>query len=96
MVLLPVAWRPQLQRSCVSGQPLLPCPSLLPWCCRSGDRVIVTSRSLAGAQRAAEQLREEVGPGIDITGGCWCVYGCEGGQQPQTTDSPVYATGALH
>lgn len=35
---------------------------------RSGDRVIVTSRSLAGAQRAVEQLREEVGLGIDITG----------------------------
>jgi hypothetical protein len=47
---------------------LLPGPPLLPCCCRSGDQVIVTSRSLAGAQRAVEQLREEVGPGIDITG----------------------------
>ena len=30
--------------------------------------MIVTSRSLVGAQQAAEQLREEVGTGIDITG----------------------------
>ena len=34
--------------------------------------MIVTSRSLAGAQRAVEQLREEVGLGIDITGGWAC------------------------
>lgn len=40
-----------------------------PCCCRCGDRVVVTSRSQEGAERAAEQLREEVGPAADVKGG---------------------------
>ena len=42
----------------------VPCPA----CCRSGDRVLVTSRSEAGAQLAAQQLRLEAGPGADVQG----------------------------
>lgn len=37
--------------------------------CRCGDRVLVTSRSEAGAQAAAQQLRQEVGPAVDVQGG---------------------------
>lgn len=37
--------------------------------CRCGDSVVVTSRSEAGAQRAAELLREEVGTTVHVTGG---------------------------
>ncbi|KAL4451823.1 hypothetical protein ABPG75_007485 [Micractinium tetrahymenae] len=35
---------------------------------RCGDRVVVTSRSEAGAQRAVQQLRQEAGPGADVQG----------------------------
>ncbi|PRW56949.1 putative chlorophyll(ide) b reductase chloroplastic isoform B [Chlorella sorokiniana] len=35
---------------------------------KCGDVVVVTSRSEAGAERAAQHLREEVGPGVRVTG----------------------------
>ncbi|KAL4419490.1 hypothetical protein ABPG77_002276 [Micractinium sp. CCAP 211/92] len=35
---------------------------------RCGDRVLVTSRSKGGAQRAAQQLRHETGPDVDVQG----------------------------
>jgi NAD(P)-dependent dehydrogenase (short-subunit alcohol dehydrogenase family) len=36
--------------------------------CRSGDRVVVTSRCARGARKAAAQLREEVSVGCSVVG----------------------------